>query len=42
MIQIDYLNKYHEKVRQLIGDEMIKQNVEQSLFEWLELNTQPI
>ncbi|CAF3418743.1 unnamed protein product [Rotaria socialis] len=40
--EIDYINKYHEKVRQLIGDEIKKQNLQESLLEWLEINTQPI
>jgi len=40
--EIDYINKYHEKVRQLIGDEMKKQGLQQSLLEWLQHNTEPI
>ncbi|CAF1015443.1 unnamed protein product [Rotaria sordida] len=40
--EIDYINKYHERVRQLIRDEMIKQNVEKSLLEWIHTNTETI
>ncbi|CAF1438029.1 unnamed protein product [Rotaria magnacalcarata] len=40
--EIDYINKYHEQVRQHIGDEIKKQNLQESLLEWLEINTQPI
>ncbi|CAF1059110.1 unnamed protein product [Rotaria sp. Silwood1] len=40
--EIDYINKYHEKVREIVGDEMKKQNVKKSLLKWLEINTEPI
>ena len=40
--EIDYVNNYHSKVRQLIGEKMKEQNVDPSLIEWLERNTEPI
>lgn len=41
-IQIDYLNEYHLKVRQVIGEKLKEENGDPSLIEWLERNTQPI
>ncbi|BES92188.1 X-prolyl aminopeptidase (Aminopeptidase P) [Nesidiocoris tenuis] len=39
--QIDWVNQYHEKIRKIVGDEMIKQGLH-SLYKWLMDKTNPI
>ncbi|CAF0952711.1 unnamed protein product [Adineta steineri] len=40
--EIDYINKYHEKVYETLSVEMKKQGVQPSLLKWLEINTKPL
>ena len=42
LFQINYINKYHRNVYEILSEEMKNQRVEPSLLGWLEKNTQPI